>query len=108
MWPESHGTAARPGPQRLFNLRPEDSRVNSSRGDNYYDESDPADRLYRKPAHVSAPLCSADGDSWEPPAGVKGDIARALFYMDVRYEGDAGEPDLALTEDVGQLGVGSC
>ena len=30
----------------------------------------------------------------------KGDVARAMFYMDVRYEGDvSGEPDLVLTDD---------
>ena len=29
---------------------------------------------------------------------LKGDIARILFYMDVRYEGGEDEPDLAVTE----------
>ena len=29
-----------------------------------------------------------DGDSWQPPADEQGDIARALFYMAVRYDGD--------------------
>lgn len=36
---------------------------------------------------------------WETWQGRKGDCARALFYMDVRYEGDSGEPDLILTDD---------
>ena len=37
---------------------------------------------------------------WETWDGRKGDVARACFYMDVRYEGDAGsEPDLILTDD---------
>jgi len=32
--------------------------------------------------------------------GRKGDVARAMFYMDVRYEGDiSGEPDLVLTDN---------
>jgi hypothetical protein len=30
---------------------------------------------------------------------VKGDIARSQFYMAVRYEGGAGEPDLELVEN---------
>jgi endonuclease I len=43
--------------------------------------------------------------SWEVWRGRRGDVARALFYLDVRYEGGAhgttgaAEPDLALTDD---------
>ncbi len=37
--------------------------------------------------------------SWETWSGRRGDVARALFYMDVRYEGGGGEPDLILTDD---------
>lgn len=36
--------------------------------------------------------------TWEPPASVKGDVARMIFYMATRYEGENGEPDLELTE----------
>ena len=42
---------------------------------------------------------------WETWAGRRGDVARALFYLDVRYEGGshgvtgAAEPDLVLTDD---------
>ncbi len=44
---------------------------------------------------------------WETWIGRRGDVARAQFYMDVRYEGDAGaEPDLILTDDI-QLIVAS-
>ena len=37
--------------------------------------------------------------TWETWIGRRGDVARALFYMDVRYEGDASEPELILTDD---------
>lgn len=43
---------------------------------------------------------------WETWVGRRGDVARALFYMDVRYEGGThgvtnhAEPDLILTDDV--------
>ena len=43
--------------------------------------------------------------TWQVWEGRKGDIARAMFYMDVRYEGGthgvtgASEPDLILTDD---------
>ncbi|MGE4651907.1 MAG: endonuclease, partial [Myxococcota bacterium] len=44
---------------------------------------------------------------WETWEGRRGDVARALLYMDVRYAGDvngnsgAAEPDLVLTDDIG-------
>src|SRR5436190_11591515 len=82
----------------------EDSNVNSSRGNKFFDVSDLLDARYRKPAHPEAPLASTDTDSWEPPAAVKGDIARALFYMVVRYTGDVpGEPALHLTDATQQI-----
>lgn len=43
--------------------------------------------------------------SWETWSGRRGDVARAMLYMDVRYEGGthgvtgASEPDLVLTDD---------
>jgi endonuclease I len=37
---------------------------------------------------------------WETWDHRKGDVARAIFYMDLRYEGDWGsEPDLIVTDD---------
>ena len=47
--------------------------------------------------------------TWETWMGRRGDVARALFYLDVRYEGgrhgvtNAEEPDLILTDDVNQI-----
>lgn len=100
LWPDSYGLDdIRPSYTDLFNLHAEDSNVNSARGNKFYDISDPAAPGYRKPAHAEAPLTSTDVDSWEPPEVVKGDIARALFYMDVRYEGDrTNEQDLILKD----------
>jgi endonuclease I len=104
LWPNSYGLDGT-GPEYsdLHNLRPEDENVNSARGNEYYDSSSTNDPGYRLPAHAEAPLCSSDSDSWEPPTEVKGDIARALFYMDVRYEGDGGEPDLVLTDQTDSI-----
>ena len=78
--------------------------MNSSRGNKFYDVSDTNSPGYKFPAHIEAPLASADSDSWEPPAEVKGDVARALFYMAVRYTGDASnEPALFLTDTTAQI-----
>ncbi|MCA8980917.1 MAG: endonuclease [Planctomycetes bacterium] len=54
---------------------------------------------------------SGNGPSgaWEAWSGRRGDLARALMYMDVRYEGGthgitgASEPDLILTDDAGLI-----
>ncbi len=48
---------------------------------------------------------------WEAWLGRRGDVARALFYLDVRYEGGlhggslADEPDLILTDDASLVAV---
>jgi len=39
-----------------------------------------------------------NGSGWQTWNGRKGDVARAMFYMDVRYEGGGSEPDLRLTD----------
>ncbi len=102
MWCNSYGLDdVQPGFSDLHNLRAEDANVNSARGNKFYDISDPGSPGYQNPAHAESPLCSTDSDSWEPPTNVRGDIARATFYMDVRYEGDrANEQNLILTTNV--------
>jgi endonuclease I len=45
--------------------------------------------------------CWRDGDSFEPRDAVKGDVARMIFSMAVRYEGDDGWPDLEPNDLVG-------
>lgn len=71
----------------LHHLRPEDRSVNSSRGDRDF-------RSGGNP-HPEAVLVRYGPGTWEVPDEVKGDIARGIFYMAVRYEGTApNEPDL--------------
>lgn len=105
LWPNSYGLDdVQPAYSDLHNLRAADMNVNSARGNKLYDESDRTDARFKEPAHAEAPATSTDGDSWEPPDEVKGDIARALFYMDVRYEGGGvGEPQLVLTDDLARI-----
>jgi hypothetical protein len=82
------------GRSDIFNLRPVDVSVNSSRGNKYYDVATPPGSSY-----PDAPESSYDADSWEPRTADKGPIARSLFYMAVRYDGtDPDVPDLELSD----------
>lgn len=97
-WAKSHGRfGTRKGAGTdAHHLRPTDVTVNSARGNLDFDEGG---EIYTDPDGPTT--CRVDGDSWEPRDEVKGDVARMLFYMAVRYEGDApGEPDLELNEKV--------
>jgi endonuclease I len=102
LWCNSYGIDKRgPAYSDLHNLKPADASVNSARSNKIFDTSDIRDAKYQKPGHPEAKLTSEDTDSWEPPADVRGEIARAAFYMDVRYSGDkANENDLQLTNDL--------
>ncbi|MEN8006962.1 MAG: endonuclease [Candidatus Krumholzibacteriota bacterium] len=78
-----------------------DDGYNSSRSNNYYDDCVSGCSSY--------PTDNYNGQSgtnyrntvaWETWSSRRGDVARAQFYADVRYAGDAGaEPDLILTDN---------
>lgn len=94
VWAKSHGdfgTATGPGTD-LHHLRPEDVSVNADRGNKDFDQGG-------SPA-AEAPGNLTDADSWEPRDAVKGDVARMLFYMAVRYQGGDGFADLELNDSV--------
>lgn len=86
------------------NLRPADGSTNSAKNNRWFDEA--PDEYKDESGYVgSADSLTGnywdDSDSlwiWEPRDEVKGDVARALFYMAVRYEGENGEPDLELVD----------
>ena len=80
VWPKSHGFPDEDDNAYtdVHNLKPCDRSVNSSRGTKDYD--------FGGSQHSEAIDCLTDSDSWEPPNSVKGDIARILFYMVVRYD----------------------
>ncbi|MFF1964004.1 endonuclease I family protein [Streptomyces sp. NPDC058232] len=88
VWAKSHGdfgTSTGPGTD-IHHLRPEDVTVNSIRGNKDFDNG-------------GTPVSGAagnytDSDSFEPRDAVKGDVARMILYMAVRYEGDDAFADL--------------
>jgi endonuclease I len=64
--------------------------VNSTRGNKDFDEG--GSSVYQCTG------CLTDSNSFEPRDAVKGDVARMVFYMAIRYEGDDGFPDLELND----------
>jgi len=98
VWAKSHGDfgTSRPAGTDVHHLRPTDVSVNSSRGNLDFD--------YGGTAVSEAPDCKKDGDSWEPRDEVKGDVARMMLYMTVRYEGDDTSYDLELVDYTGSSG----
>jgi len=90
VWAKGHGdfgTATGPGTD-LHHIRPTDVSVNGKRasldfdnGGSIYIDGD------------GATTNRVDSDSWEPRDEVKGDVARMIFYMAVRYEGDEAQYD---------------
>ena len=121
-WPKSYGfpkDAASNYPYTdAHHLFIADARYNSSRGNGYFDDCS-ADckregsvandgRGGENGAYPSDSNWRND-DSWEVWSNRKGDIARAMFYMDIRYEGGVHsktkvkEPNLILTDNPQQI-----
>ncbi|HRW62942.1 MAG TPA: endonuclease [Bacteroidales bacterium] len=99
VWAKSHGDFGEtpPAGTDAHHLRPCDISVNSARGNKDFDNGGTQ--------HSEATECYTDADSWEPRPSVKGDVARMMFYMATRYEGDVtGEPDLELVDYTGTDG----
>ena len=90
IWAASYGLYDSDAYKDLHNLKPADPSVNSSKGNKNFDNGGIQ--------HDEAIECFFTQDTWEPADAVKGDIARILFYMDIRYEGGEDEPNLAVTE----------
>ncbi|MGW2115814.1 endonuclease I family protein [Streptomyces zhihengii] len=94
VWAKSHGdfgTATGPGTD-IHHLRPTDVQVNSIRGNKDFDTGG---------STVSGGGGSlTDSDSFEPRNADKGDVARMIFYMAVRYEGGDGWADLEVNGNV--------
>lgn len=94
IWAKSHGFK-RKGQHAhtdAHHIRAADRSVNSDRSNNDFDNGGQRD-------DECAECFEGDG-TWEAPNRVKGDIARMMFYMAVRYEGDdnSNTPDLKLVD----------
>lgn len=100
-WPQSLGADVAPKESDLHHLFAEDMDMNSRRGNSVFN-------------FVPNPTYTGYGNKctstqFEPRDAQKGDLARALLYMDVRYDGTGGETDMALNNSTSpaynQMGV---
>ena len=97
VWAKSRGdfgTATGEGTD-VHNLRASNIQVNSTRLNYSFDDctSNSCNQTYGNSYSSSALV-------FEPRDEDKGDVARIIFYMDLRYEGDSGEEDLEMTESI--------
>ena len=96
VWAKSHGDFGDSPPcgTDAHHVRPTDASVNSTRGNKDFDNGGNA-------IYDNGYLAGwTDTDSWEPRDDVKGDVARIIFYMATRYEGEGGELDLEAVDAV--------
>ena len=95
IWAKSHGFPAMSDTaySDIHHLRPVDRSTNGAKGAKDFD--------WGGYPHEEAKGSFTDFDSWEPRDAVKGDVARMIFYMAVRYE---NAPDLEILDETGTSG----
>ncbi len=98
IWPQSHGCSDPPQQGDLHHLRACDTTMNSTRGNKDFDN------CQGKSGTTERNGCYYTSTAWEPPDAAKGDIARAVLYMDVRYEGMYGQANLTAVDSTGTSG----
>ena len=95
VWPKSHGDFDAgdafevPLYTDAHNLKPVDHSMNTLRGEKDFDNGGTS--VYNGSILTD---CFSTISTFEPRDKVKGDIARIILYMDVRYEGGNNEPNL--------------
>lgn len=102
VWAKSRGdfgTTQGPGTD-VHALRPLDDTTNSIRNNRGFDDCTNCVAVYDNWSNNTNSLKDNTDWSFEPRLEVKGDVARMLFYMAVRYEGYDAYPDLELSETI--------
>ncbi len=95
VWAKSHGDFAdiRPMDGDAHNLHAADASVNVTRSN--YDFDFVTEGTYIEEADA---YYNSGDDAFEPADREKGEVARTIFYMAVRYEGTKGEMDLEVVD----------
>ena len=101
-WPRSLGVdSSGKDNTDVHSLRPSDCNVNAVRSNKLYGACGTlGTSSCTSPAHPEAAFdTETDGVTFLPPADVRGDVARAILYMDLRYDGsDADTLDLVVSD----------
>jgi len=100
VWAKSHGNFGPDGDwgelganTDAHHLKPVDASMNSTRSNKDFDIG--GELVFNGLEETS---CYISEYTFEPRDEVKGDIARIIFYMDLRYEGGGLEPDLEVVD----------
>lgn len=99
VWAKSRGAfGTKPGPGTdAHALRPADVTVNSARNNRWFAE---CNEEYVDGDGATGSYRSSSQWVWKPRDKVKGDVARMIFYMATRYEGENGEVDLEVIDSI--------
>ncbi len=99
IWAKVHGgfETDPPAGTDVHHLRPINRSVNSARNSRYFANCT-SPYLYN--GTPTGSYTSTTQWAWKPRDEDKGDIARMIFYMAVRYEGENGEPDLEISDSI--------
>lgn len=92
VWSKSHGDFkdVLPMYSDVHNLKPSAAVVNQDKSNKDFDNGGVPDDV--------ATECYYTDSTWEARDAVKGDVARMIFYMSTRYEGQNGEMDLEVVD----------
>ena len=80
----------------LHHLKPCHNTINTARNNRWFGECN--EEYILGDTLVTGCFTSSQSWLWKPREEVKGDIARMIFYMATRYEGENGELDLEVVD----------
>ena len=107
VWPRSlgnFGTSQGVGTD-VHNLKPADGGLNSLRSNHEYDDLGTTGNAVNYNGSATGNTYNGSAGLFEPRDKVKGDLARIILYMDLRYEGAGTEPDLVVQEALNSGGT---
>ena len=100
VWAKSRGDlgTSRGAGTDIHHLKPCDVSVNSARNNRWFAEC--TEEYLDGGVTPTGSYTSTDDWVWKPRDEVKGDIARMIFYMATRYEGENAEVDLEIIDSI--------